>query len=118
MHNSGQIYLPKTNGIRQNWTTSANFYISFCFDPYCQNLILQRRLDTSLCPHQILSFCYYFLIISFPRSQSYVVWQLVYKNYYTRYQFPFYLCGIKHPWKDQIDKISWPGLFVKSTFTM
>ena len=29
---------------------------------------LQRRLDTSLCPHLILSFCYYSLIISFPRS--------------------------------------------------
>ena len=42
---SGQIYLPKNNGMRDNLTRLRNFYISLCllFDHYCQNLISAKE---------------------------------------------------------------------------
>ena len=75
---SGQIYLPKNNGIRQNLTRLRNIYISLClcFDHFSQNLISAKETGYQPVPlpnsQLLLLFPYYFLskIIVLSRSAT------------------------------------------------
>ena len=62
-----QVYLPKSNNIRQNLTRPGTFYVPFClrFDHYCQNLISAKETGYQPVPppnsQLLLLFHYYFL---------------------------------------------------------